>query len=61
MDVGSARHGGELVAEVLKSHKVKHVFCLSGGHISPILVAAEKQAIRVIDVRHEVKPELFEK
>ena len=26
-----------------------------GGHISPILVEAEKRLIRVIDVRHEVR------
>ena len=33
---------------------MKYMFCLSGGHISPILVGAEKLDIRVIDVRHEV-------
>jgi acetolactate synthase-like protein len=33
---------------------VKHLFTLSGGHISPILCASEKQGIRIIDVRHEV-------
>lgn len=54
MDTTSKRHGGELVAEVLKAHGVKFVFTLAGGHISPILVAAEKQGIRVIDTRHEV-------
>lgn len=48
------RHGGELVAQVLKSHGVQNVFTLSGGHISPILVAAEKEGIRVVDTRHEV-------
>ena len=49
----SPRHGGELVAEVLKAHGVRFVFALAGGHISPILVAAEKVGIRVVDTRHE--------
>lgn len=47
------RHGGELVASVLKAHGVKYVFTLIGGHISPIVVAAKKEGIRVIDVRSE--------
>lgn len=50
----SKRHGGEIVAEVLKAHGVKHMFTLVGGHISPILVACEKIGIRVVDTRHEV-------
>lgn len=50
----SDRHGGELVAEVLREHNVQHVFTLIGGHISPVVVAAEKFGIRVIDTRHEV-------
>ncbi|XP_025001531.2 2-hydroxyacyl-CoA lyase 2 isoform X2 [Gallus gallus] len=49
----SPRHGGELVADVLKAHGVRFVFTLAGGHISPILVAAEKVGIRVVDTRHE--------
>lgn len=48
------QHGGKLVANVLKAHGVEFVFCLSGGHISPILAACEEQSIRIIDVRHEV-------
>lgn len=47
-------NGGELAAESLKAHGVKFLFTLIGGHISPIIVAAKKQGIRVIDVRHEV-------
>ena len=43
------------MAQVLKDHGVKFLFCLSGGHISPILCASEKEKIRVIDVRHEVR------
>ena len=46
-------HGGKLVAQVLKAHGVKHVTTLSGGHISPILVAVQEQGIRIVDVRHE--------
>ncbi|CAB3378305.1 Hypothetical predicted protein [Cloeon dipterum] len=54
VDTTSKRHGGELVAEVLKAHGVEFIFTLAGGHISPILVAAEKTGIRVVDTRHEV-------
>ncbi|KAK7099319.1 hypothetical protein V1264_003470 [Littorina saxatilis] len=54
VDENSKRHGGELVAEVLNQHGIKHVFTLVGGHISPILVASEKIGIRVVDTRHEV-------
>lgn len=54
VDRKSKRHGGELVAAVLKKHGVKYVFTLCGGHISPILVSCEKEGIRVIDTRHEV-------
>ncbi|CAJ0584858.1 unnamed protein product, partial [Mesorhabditis spiculigera] len=49
----SKRHGGELVADVLFAHKVKEIFVLCGGHISPILVAAEKLGIKIVDTRHE--------
>ncbi|TRY88075.1 hypothetical protein DNTS_024139, partial [Danionella cerebrum] len=49
----SPRHGGESVAEVLRSHGIKFVFTLVGGHISPILVACEKLGIRIVDTRHE--------
>ena len=33
---------------------MKYLFTLVGGHISPILVAAEKLGIKVVDTRHEV-------
>ena len=49
----SERHGGELVAAVLKAHGVKFVFTLCGGHISPVLVACEREGIRVVDTRFE--------
>ena len=53
VDATSQKHGGQLVAKVLKSHGVKYIFTLCGGHISPILVASEQEGIRVVDVRHE--------
>uniref|UniRef100_A0A183BVC6 2-hydroxyacyl-CoA lyase 2 n=1 Tax=Globodera pallida TaxID=36090 RepID=A0A183BVC6_GLOPA len=53
VDTDSQRHGGELVAEVLKAHSVREIFTLCGGHISPILVACEQLGIRVLDTRHE--------
>uniref|UniRef100_A0A095A1J0 2-hydroxyacyl-CoA lyase 2 n=1 Tax=Schistosoma haematobium TaxID=6185 RepID=A0A095A1J0_SCHHA len=36
-----------------EAHNVPFIFTLTGGHISPILVASEKENIRVIDVRNE--------
>lgn len=42
-----------MIAQVLKRQGVKHLFTLCGGHISPILVGAKKEGIRVIDVRQE--------
>ncbi|XP_062975104.1 2-hydroxyacyl-CoA lyase 2 isoform X2 [Elgaria multicarinata webbii] len=53
VDPKSTRHGGEIVAEVLKAHGVHYLFTLVGGHISPILVASEKLGIRIVDTRHE--------
>ncbi|XP_064601840.1 2-hydroxyacyl-CoA lyase 2-like [Liolophura sinensis] len=53
VDTNSKKHGGEIVADVLKAHGVKNIFTLVGGHISPILVACEKLGIRVVDTRHE--------
>eukprot|EP01083_Nonionella_stella_P011146 31682_1 len=47
------QHGGDLVAQVLKEHNVKWVFTLIGGHVSPILVAAQNVGIKVVDVRSE--------
>ncbi len=46
-------HGGDLIAQVLKNQGIPYLFTLIGGHISPILVGAKRQGIRVIDVRHE--------
>lgn len=46
-------HGGNLIASVLVAQGVRFVFTLVGGHISPILVGAKQQGIRVVDTRHE--------
>lgn len=46
-------NGGDLIARVLDRHGVRCLFTLCGGHISPILVEAERRGIDVIDVRHE--------
>jgi len=35
-------HGGDLFAEVLKKHGVKHVFGLIGGHVAPIFVGCKQ-------------------
>ncbi|KAI3389374.1 hypothetical protein SNEBB_001004 [Seison nebaliae] len=53
VDHKSRHHGGEIVAQILKNHNVHHIFTLPGGHISPIIVAAEKLNIKIIDTRHE--------
>lgn len=46
-------HGGKLVAAVLKQYGIQQLFTLCGGHISPILIAADQLGIRVVDTRHE--------
>lgn len=48
-----SEHGGQHVSNVLQKHGVRFLFTLCGGHISPILVAAEAAGLRVVDVRHE--------
>jgi len=52
-DGSEERHGGQIVANVLKAHDVQHIFTLVGGHISPLLVASEKLDIKIVDTRHE--------
>jgi acetolactate synthase-1/2/3 large subunit len=42
-----------LVAEGLAQLGVRTLFTLCGGHISPIVVAARRIGLRVVDVRHE--------
>ena len=41
------------LAQALQLHGVQRLFTLCGGHISPILVAAQNLGLRVIDTRHE--------
>ncbi|KAL6625415.1 thiamine diphosphate-binding protein [Neocallimastix sp. 'constans'] len=48
------KHGGRLVANAFKAYGITHVFTLTGGHISPILVECDRAGIKVIDTRHEV-------
>jgi acetolactate synthase-like protein len=45
--------GGYLIAEFLKKKNIEYLFTLCGGHISPIIVGAKENGIKVIDVRHE--------
>ncbi|UCH29025.1 MAG: thiamine pyrophosphate-binding protein, partial [Myxococcales bacterium] len=49
-----AKDGGAIIGEILASRGVKQLFTLCGGHISPILVGAEANGIKVVDVRDEV-------
>lgn len=45
--------GGARVAEVLENFEVPFLYTLCGGHISPILIEAQKRGVRVVDVRDE--------
>jgi acetolactate synthase-1/2/3 large subunit len=49
-----ASDGGAIIGRILASRGVRQLFTLCGGHISPILVGAESNGIRIIDVRDEV-------
>jgi acetolactate synthase-1/2/3 large subunit len=46
-------HGGRLVAEVLRSRGVSHLFTLSGGHLFSIYDGCREVGIEIVDVRHE--------
>lgn len=46
-------NGGARIAKVLHDRGVREIFTLCGGHISPILVEANKAGIRITDVRDE--------
>ncbi len=46
-------HGGRLVAKVLKSRGVSHLFTLSGGHLFSIYDGCKAEGIEIVDVRHE--------
>src|SRR5438034_8082741 len=47
------RHGGHLIAEVLRREGVSNLFTLSGGHIAPIYDGCAAEGIRIVDFRHE--------
>jgi len=46
-------NGGLIIARKLKEKGVKYLFTLCGGHIAPVYIEAEKESIKVIDVRNE--------
>jgi acetolactate synthase-1/2/3 large subunit len=46
-------HGGRIVAKVLKSRGVTHLFTLSGGHLFSIYDGCKEEGIEIVDVRHE--------
>ncbi|MCP4447886.1 MAG: thiamine pyrophosphate-binding protein [Myxococcales bacterium] len=50
----SETDGGAIIARVLKRNDVLFLYTLCGGHISPILVGAKKEGLKVVDVRDEV-------
>ena len=47
------KHGGHLVAQVLRGEGVENLFTLSGGHIAPIYDGCIAEGIRIVDFRHE--------
>ena len=52
-NAAETKHGGNLVASVLKANDVKNIFVLSGGHVSPIFTGCEREGINVVDMRNE--------
>ncbi len=46
-------HGGRIVAKVLRSRGVEHLFTLSGGHLFSIYDGCKEEGVRIVDVRHE--------
>jgi thiamine pyrophosphate-dependent acetolactate synthase large subunit-like protein len=46
-------NGGQIISKVITEWGVTEIFVLSGGHVAPVYVEAEKLGVRVIDVRHE--------
>src|ERR1700704_7142398 len=50
---GTAGPGGRIVAKVLKSRGVTHLFTLSGGHLFSIYDGCRAEGIEIVDVRHE--------
>jgi acetolactate synthase-like protein len=50
----SSDNGGAIIGRVLARRGVRFLFTLCGGHISPILIGAKRNGVRVIDMRDEV-------
>lgn len=46
-------HGGDLIVRQLEAFGVRHLFTLTGGHISPIFDAARFTDVTLVDFRHE--------
>jgi len=46
-------HGGDQIVATLRTHGLEQLYTLIGGHIFPVLDAAERHGLRLIDVRHE--------
>jgi acetolactate synthase-1/2/3 large subunit len=51
--VAVEEHGGRIVAKVLRSRGVDHLFTLSGGHLFSIYDGCKEEGIGIVDVRHE--------
>src|SRR5208282_6945077 len=45
--------GGQIVAKMLKQEGVRHIFTISGGHITDIYNGCLDEGIKIVDVRHE--------
>ena len=45
--------GAEIVAKSLIKRDIKHIFSLSGGHITPIYQYLEGSDVKIFDTRHE--------
>lgn len=45
--------GAQLVARALIKRQIKHIFSLSGGHITPIYQYLENSDVNIFDTRHE--------
>src|ERR1041384_3504482 len=52
-DGGAKVDGGERVARLLESQKVKYLFAINGGHTFPILAALRAHGVKLIHMRHE--------
>ena len=46
-------HGGDLIARQIEEFGVRHVFTLTGGHISALYDGARWTDLTIVDFRHE--------